>query len=582
MMPKIRLKNKVGAYGYGDKELLAGRIYEVDFKTASYLVNTAKVAEEILDDPAAPVKETPPNTIINDTKLRIALVRIGGLGDSIILSALAKAVRRKYSEAEITCYIRDDSARQLLQDNSDIDRIILTGNKPLQYIMEQEVTQKGYDIIYDNRYITKLIFKDIASHQEEIKKNDSLLSGYDTEWKEFPLHNNLLAKKLGVDEFTAMKETSLTDVSRDDLYIKLVDEDFNMMALLDGDKYVTIHNGADFARQTKCWPTSGWNEVVKVLKSRGYKVIQLGKQLEEPIKGAIYMAGKTTIRQTAAFISKAQFHIDTEGGLVHLAHAVRTRSIVLFGPTPVKFFGYPDNVNVETPSDCKDCWWVDDMWWRECPKKFPFPNPCMDSIKVIMVEEAIKKIEGLKPLKDEVKFNPEDINEKFALEMNLDEAHYRSEPWQMDRVQTMMARVVGKKVLEVGAGDGFCVEVLKKRGYEVTATEVSKIRLARMKEKGIDAIYADVNKLPFPDASFDTVICGEVLEHIESMGQGLKELERVCSPDGRVIISLPVADIFRTIKMHLWGIKHHSILRRGQLDMIVLEFDRINRENELK
>lgn len=578
-MPKVKLINKTGSYGFGDRELLAGRVYDVDFQTAYYLVNVAKVAEETSDLQLNPPENQPlkPLEVIDDKKLRIAVVRIGGLGDSIILSALSKAVKRKYPHSEVFFYVRDAGAKELLDNRPDIDRIILTGNKPLNYVMEQEVLQKGYDIVYDNRYLTKVIFKDTGAHASEIEKNDAFLKGYDTEWKEFPLFNNQLSKKLGKDEFTVMQESSMLDVAREDLYITLNAEDYNMMALLEGDKYVTVHNGADFARQTKCWPTSHWVELVKILKRKGYKVIQLGKNLEEPIEGAIYMAGRTTIRQTAAFLSKAQFHIDTEGGLVHLAYAVRTRSIVMFGPTPSRFFAYPDNINIDSPAECKDCWWSTDMWWRECPKKYPMPVPCMVNIKPKMVEDAIAKIEKIRPLEKVTDFNPDDVNEKFAIEMELDEAHYKSEQWQMDRVQTMMAGVKGHKVLEVGAGDGYCVEVLKRRGYDVTATEISHIRLNRMKEKGIEAIYADVNKLPFSDAQFDTVICGEVLEHIDSMGQGLKELERVCKPDGKIIISLPVADIFREIKMHKWGIGHHSVLRNGQLDMVVLELERINR-----
>jgi ubiquinone/menaquinone biosynthesis C-methylase UbiE len=142
----------------------------------------------------------------------------------------------------------------------------------------------------------------------------------------------------------------------------------------------------------------------------------------------------------------------------------------------------------------------------------------------------------------------------------------------------MMSQAKGKDVLEIGAGDGYCVEVLKRRGYNVVATEISKIRLERMKAKGIDAHYADVNNLPFPDNTFDTVFCGEVLEHIDSMGQGMKELERVCKPGGRIVVSLPVAKYHRGIKMHLWGIDLFPIQRDGKQDMIVLSFERINRE----
>jgi len=50
---------------------------------------------------------------------------------------------------------------------------------------------------------------------------------------------------------------------------------------------------------------------------------------------------------------------------------------------------------------------------------------------------------------------------------------------------------------------------------------------------------ADINKLPFDSASFDSVICSEVLEHIPEHEEALKELMRVLKPQGSLVISVP-------------------------------------------
>jgi len=50
---------------------------------------------------------------------------------------------------------------------------------------------------------------------------------------------------------------------------------------------------------------------------------------------------------------------------------------------------------------------------------------------------------------------------------------------------------------------------------------------------------ADINKLPFDSASFDSVICSEVLEHIPQHEEALKELVRVLKPQGSLVISVP-------------------------------------------
>jgi len=175
-------------------------------------------------------------------------------------------------------------------------------------------------------------------------------------------------------------------------------------------------------------------------------------------------------------------------------------------------------------------------------------------------------------------YDPNDVNEQFAMELELTEGHYKGEKHQWERVNIMMDAVKGPHVLEVGAGDGYCSLVLKQRGFKVTSTEVSKIRLDRMEKAGLNPIEAPVQDLPFPDASFDSVICGEVLEHIPNWWEGMKELERVLKPDGRLILSWPVHPDYDGLKMHLWSIRQHLVYRNKEVDFNIQVMERINRD----
>lgn len=51
--------------------------------------------------------------------------------------------------------------------------------------------------------------------------------------------------------------------------------------------------------------------------------------------------------------------------------------------------------------------------------------------------------------------------------------------------------------------------------------------------------YYDGRTLPFPDGSFEGVICTQVLEHVPDPGLLLAEMYRVLKPGGRLILSLP-------------------------------------------
>lgn len=55
------------------------------------------------------------------------------------------------------------------------------------------------------------------------------------------------------------------------------------------------------------------------------------------------------------------------------------------------------------------------------------------------------------------------------------------------------------------------------------------------------AVNGDGTRLPFPDATFDRIICSEVLEHIPDEDAALAELRRVLKPDGMLAATVPSA-----------------------------------------
>lgn len=98
----------------------------------------------------------------------------------------------------------------------------------------------------------------------------------------------------------------------------------------------------------------------------------------------------------------------------------------------------------------------------------------------------------------------------------------------------------GQRVLDVGCAGGFMAEALAKRGATVTGIDPAgaAIEAARRHadEHGLSIRY-DVGKgeaLPYPDDSFDLVVCVDVLEHVESVDACIGEMARVLTGSGRV------------------------------------------------
>jgi ubiquinone/menaquinone biosynthesis C-methylase UbiE len=90
-------------------------------------------------------------------------------------------------------------------------------------------------------------------------------------------------------------------------------------------------------------------------------------------------------------------------------------------------------------------------------------------------------------------------------------------------------------VLDVGCGAGYYFNIFKKKKLVFKGIDIDKSVLD-LKE---NVICADVQNLPFKSLSFKTIVCIDVLEHVEKDKGALKEIHRVLKRRGKLIISVP-------------------------------------------
>ena len=102
-------------------------------------------------------------------------------------------------------------------------------------------------------------------------------------------------------------------------------------------------------------------------------------------------------------------------------------------------------------------------------------------------------------------------------------------------------RINGRDVLEVGVGSGKNLPFYSK-DLSITAIDFSPRMLARAKKKAVrlqikvDLIEMDVQHLQFPDNFFDTIFATFVFCSVSDPVIGLKELHRVCKPEGSLLL----------------------------------------------
>ncbi|MEE8476262.1 MAG: methyltransferase domain-containing protein [Myxococcota bacterium] len=109
----------------------------------------------------------------------------------------------------------------------------------------------------------------------------------------------------------------------------------------------------------------------------------------------------------------------------------------------------------------------------------------------------------------------------------------------------------GDLLLDAGCGEGrHCFGALE-RGARVVGLDLDRnaLRLAagglrgRAGELGSlgEMVQGDTFHLPFADATFDRVICAEVMEHVHDYRGAARELARITRPNGRVAVTIPTA-----------------------------------------
>jgi ADP-heptose:LPS heptosyltransferase len=112
---------------------------------------------------------------------------------------------------------------------------------------------------------------------------------------------------------------------------------------------IIVHPGA--ASESRRWPANRWIELCMRLRRGGHRVVLTGSATEFrrcrfiakathiPIESVL--AGRTDLGELACVIHSARAIVCGDTGVAHIATAVRTPSVILFGPTSPQYWGPP-------------------------------------------------------------------------------------------------------------------------------------------------------------------------------------------------------------------------------------------------
>lgn len=157
----------------------------------------------------------------------------------------------------------------------------------------------------------------------------------------------------------------------------------------------------------------------------------------------------------------------------------------------------------------------------------------------------------------------EALNDRLAIEHPIDR-YYNDSPLpirlierrRLAIIRDMIGDAAGLDLCEVGSGGGHVLAMFPQA--RITAIDVSQVFLdtARRNLAGYDVrfVKGEVQRLGLEPASFDRIICTEVLEHTVDPDVILAEIARLLRPDGVAVITVPNDPLI----MRLKGIVRHT------------------------
>ena len=115
------------------------------------------------------------------------------------------------------------------------------------------------------------------------------------------------------------------------------------------------------------------------------------------------------------------------------------------------------------------------------------------------------------------------------------------------RMVDRLAILPSHTVLDIGCSNGQMLNFIKRRyGASGTGIDLSAaaVESALLRNPGSSFLVAGADRaLPFKEASFDRVVCFDVVEHLENPSRLMIEIRRVLKPGGKALFHIPVSDI---------------------------------------
>jgi len=366
-----------------------------------------------------------------DKKFRILIISLSGMGDVLLFTPALHILRKRLPNVEITMLVKSNAAAHVLIGNSDIDHVQVFDPKSASIYKNFKFYMKERRDRYD---ISISAFPALTA----LNNLSTWVIGAKHRWTYRPvqlgsfsfLQNHTIPYNHGLhrviynmqliedvikhikgkpsDECTSTCSIDVRDIKLH-YYISPEEMDF-AQSFLQTTKpgyprsshaepyFIGIHPGSASDQPFKRWPEEKFASLASILQTDfGAEILIFGGPEELPIaeriakrmiRPPIILSGKIKLRQTAALMKYCRLFISNDSGLMHLAVAVGTQVVGIFGPT--------DDINTAPVGSRDRIVFLPDLSCKtECRKRFLFDKHCRHQyrcLKELEVKDVLAAI----------------------------------------------------------------------------------------------------------------------------------------------------------------------------------------------
>jgi len=287
----------------------------------------------------------------------ILLIRFSSLGDLVLTTPIYRELRKINPDSRLTLLTSEGFGR-VLENNPHLDEIIYHHRKETRNDLEKLIDQlrlQKFDLIYDihnslrSRWIGWQLKRHAPKPEHWLIEKRTLARELQIRFGWGQFFNGKSQREQWLEPLRRHHTGALS--TKTELFPSIADKNYVKAWLNQNDlqdkPFVCIGASASFP--LKCWPLQNFKQLIENIIQSGISVVLVGtngeietEELAEYFRGSqnvFCAAGMFTILQSAALLEMANAVVANDTSIIHLAEAMRTPSIALFGPT-VKEFGY--------------------------------------------------------------------------------------------------------------------------------------------------------------------------------------------------------------------------------------------------